>query len=253
MGIKVAVLASGSSGNSYFVEDNEVSFFVDAGVGKRTIADISKKVGDKPCYLFLTHSHSDHVKGLKYFLKTFNLTVFCSMPTARDLYENGNDIDNIKILDDKIRYLFNNFSVFPFKVNHDCDGTFGYRFSFKNGEISFVTDTGIIDKTILDSIDGSNAIFLESNYDEDMLKNGRYPLHLKKRILSKNGHLSNKDAIKTLHEIYGQKLKKVFFSHISEENNSYDLIDKYCRYVEKTLKMEAFTLRQKSYYNFSLF
>lgn len=249
----VDVLASGSSGNSYFVENSEVSLFVDAGVGKRRIAEISQKIGSKSCYLFLTHPHSDHIKGLKYFLKALNLTIFCSMSTAKYLYENGHEIDNIKILNNKVRYLFNNFSVLPFKVNHDCDETFGYRFFFKEGDVSFVTDTGIIDKTILDSIDGTNAIFLESNYDEDMLKNGRYPLYLKKRILSNNGHLSNKDAIKTLHEIYGQKLKKVYFSHISEENNSYELIDKYTKYVEKALKIEAFTLRQKSYYNFSLF
>jgi phosphoribosyl 1,2-cyclic phosphodiesterase len=248
----IDVLSSGSSGNSYLLSDDKVAVFLDAGVNKKSLLSVINKTIGKKCYLFITHEHFDHIKGLKYFQKNLDIEIFCSFGTAKYLYQSAYDTKDIKVIHPKNKYLFNNFSVIPFNVFHDGQDTFGYRFSINNKDISFVTDTGIIDKMILDVIDGSNVVFIETNYDENMLKKGSYPMHLKKRILSKHGHLSNNEAIKTLHEIYGRQLTDVFFSHISEENNSYTLLDKYVTYVENTLKTKAYVLRQRTHYTFSL-
>ncbi|MEF3254225.1 MAG: MBL fold metallo-hydrolase [Deferribacterales bacterium] len=253
MSIYIDVLGSGSSGNCYLMTYDNTAIFVDAGTTKKNLSKVLNKVSDKKTYLFITHEHSDHIKGLKFFLQNIDLEIFCSYGTAKYLYKLEYDPDKIKVINSKTKYLFNSFSVLPFNTYHDGNETLAYRFSLNYGDITFLTDTGTIDKGILDAIDGTNALFLESNYEEQMLLNGNYPLHLKKRILSSKGHLSNKEAIKTVHEIYGNRLKNIFLSHISEENNSYALVEKYSVYIEKNLKIETTFLKQKQTYNFKLF
>lgn len=250
--LEIDVLASGSSGNCYLITDDRSAVFVDVGVNKKKLHCYQNKLQNKKVSLFISHEHVDHIKGLKYFQSIFDGDIFCGFDTAKYLHDLGHDTDNIKIIEPDHLFDFNKWQVYPFRLSHDSADIFGFKFNFNNVLISFVTDTGEVSRDIFEIITGSDILFLEANYEEEMLVNGKYPQHLKKRILSRKGHLSNKDAIKTIHEIYDRRLKKILFSHISEENNSYELMEKYCKYCEKTFKVEATYLKQKTHYSFKV-
>lgn len=250
--LEIDVLASGSSGNSYLLSMDDSAIFVDVGVCKRDLLKAKKRLEGKKVSLFLTHEHIDHIKGFKYFQSIFGGDIFCGFATAKYLHQMGYDTENIKVIEHNHTYTFDGWEVFTFGLSHDSADIFGFRFNIEGYKVSFVTDTGEINRDILDAISKTNILFLESNYEDEMLKKGRYPVHLKKRILSRKGHLSNRDAINTLHEIYDHSLEKVCFSHISEENNSYDLMDKYCKYCEKTFKIDTIYLKQKTSYSFKV-
>jgi phosphoribosyl 1,2-cyclic phosphodiesterase len=250
--LEIDVLASGSSGNSYLITTADNAVFVDIGVTKRDIVRFKEKINGKKVSLFLSHEHIDHIKGLKYFQSLFDGEVFCGYETAKYLHQSGFYTDNLKVIEPSHMYIFNGWQVSPFELSHDSSDIFGFRFDFGGYVITFVTDTGEVCNNTLEIISNTDLLFLESNYEDDMLIKGKYPQHLKKRILSSKGHLSNKDAIKVLHEIYGSRLEKVCFSHISEENNSYDLMERYCKYCEKTIKVEAKYLKQRTHYSFKI-
>lgn len=250
--LEIDVLASGSSGNSYLLTLNSSAVFVDIGVCKRDLLKFKKRLEGKKVSLFLTHEHIDHIKGFKYFQSLYDGEVFCGFATAKYLHQMGYDTENIKIIEHNHTYTFDELQVYTFGLSHDSADIFGFRFDIGGYRIYFVTDTGEVCNDIYDAIAKTNLLFLESNYEDEMLIKGRYPAHLKKRIMSRKGHLSNRDAINTLHEIYDHSLEKVCFSHISEENNSYDLMDKYCKYCEKTFKIDTIYLKQKTPYSFKV-
>ncbi|MCX8084624.1 MAG: MBL fold metallo-hydrolase [Calditerrivibrio sp.] len=247
--LEIDVISSGSSGNCYLITNDNYGVFIDIGVNKRDLVRVKDKLVDKKIYLFITHEHHDHIKGLRYYQALFNSDIFCCLDVAKHLSDAGYDIGNVKLIDEGVMYEFPGWLTYPFPLSHDSIASFGYSFFIDNYKISFVTDTGIVTKDILSAIDKSDILFLESNYEDDLLIKGSYPLHLKKRILSNKGHLSNRDALKVVHELYHSKLQRVYFAHISEENNSYDIMARYCKYCEKLFGIEFGYLRQKTHYN----
>ena len=219
-------IASGSSGNCYYIESDGKKILVDAGISftriKKALASIERDVSDLDA-LFISHEHSDHIAALPMLNKHTKLEVFSSAGTLEEIKNKYPEIESARLNDlqvNKQENLFG-FSVRTFSVFHDAADPVGYVFDKeeKDKKIGIVTDTGQIDDNIMEMIKDVNLLVLEANYDEHSLKNGDYPAFLKRRILSSQGHLSNLAAAKILHDICSPSLSHVFLGHLSKENN----------------------------------
>ena len=227
------VIASGSSGNCYCIENNGHFIFVDAGA---TLTSIKKGLENrKPdkergASLFITHEHTDHISGVLPLISCYNPKIYTSKGTAVVLAAKGVDTEMIYTIDANITYEFADFTVMPF-----------------NKVVSIATDFGIVTDEIFKAIEDTHILTVESNYEDDLLKkNRKYPEYLKRRILSKEGHLSNKDAFYLIGELSKCRLKRCFLGHVSENNNNYDILEKYADACLNVHNIEASVLRQKT-------
>jgi phosphoribosyl 1,2-cyclic phosphodiesterase len=222
--LKILPLFSGSSGNSTYLETGNIKILIDIGCTAKRTENILKENSIDPAtinYIFLTHEHSDHIKGIKVFSKRYLHKICASQGTVqaliqKDLIPEKTQYQAISQLGIDLGDVF----VRPFKTSHDCNESFGYVFTSKNGKkVAFATDLGYISDEILTALSGVETIFIESNHDVKMLENGPYPYFLKRRILSKKGHLSNEACASALPALVKSGTKKFVLSHLSEHNN----------------------------------
>lgn len=230
--IRYSVLTSGSCGNSYIFYDGTDSILVDIGLsltGLKKRLDVVGVPFESIRGLFITHMHPDHSKGMGVFYRATHLPVYLSK-IAREHEENalerlGLDDDNISLFSFGDILSCGSFTLVPFRTSHDSAGSCGYEIIHKEGDrIFLMTDTGIFSEESKSIAARARLIFLESNFDETMLKNGPYPYYLKKRIMGDRGHLSNDQAMEFLSDIPLLK-KKIYFVHLSNNNNSPELVN----------------------------
>jgi phosphoribosyl 1,2-cyclic phosphodiesterase len=173
--------------------------------------------------VFLTHEHVDHVAGLSVFLKRNNIPVYASAGTLLSLRKKGVLTDchtDFTLNDEGVEV--NGLFIKPFKTSHDCADGRGYIVTGSDGssKVAVATDTGIVTPEIINSITGCNLVYIESNHDVNMLKNGSYHFELKKRILSDKGHLSNDACAEVLRALVNKGTTQFVLAHLSEENNT---------------------------------
>ncbi len=246
--MKLHVLSSGSSGNSYCIETDTDLLFVDIGVTFTTVRkQLNPLLSGKAVSLFITHEHTDHISGIMPFIRALHPKIYTGAGTARQLAGNGVPQDYLYPLAADGYYDMGNFAVTPFNVSHDAAEPFGYKLMTPCGNVGFLTDLGCVTQGELAHLEGVDVLVLEANHDEELLKKGRYPAYLKKRIASHKGHLSNVDAVSVLAALYGGSLNRCLFAHVSEENNDYDLLDKLGTFCGKQYRVKIDVLRQKSY------
>ena len=227
----ICPLCSGSDGNSTYIKIGNNSFLVDIGKSCRQIERSMSKNKINPHnvnFIFITHEHIDHVRGLNVFARKYNTKIYASLGTIKSLEEK-------QILNDKIEYeildlsglAIDELNVVPFCISHDCSQGFGYSFLGNNIKISVCSDLGFVSSSVFDAISGSDAIIIESNHDVEMLESGPYPFFLKKRIMSEKGHLSNVDCSEVIYKLAKSGTKKFILCHLSKTNNTpqmaYDL------------------------------
>lgn len=216
--MKVCVLASGSKGNCAYVETKGTKSLIDIGMSCAYIEKGLKEIGVEPSSIeriFLTHTHTDHVNGLRVFLKKYGPTVYFTEKMDEEL---GLLIDNYIYIDGDLK--INDLKIIPVKTSHDVADSNGYVFVSEGKSLMYMTDTGYINIRNHNKLKNHDMYVLESNHDIEMLMEGKYPYHLKQRILGDKGHLSNKDSAHYLAEFTGNKTKQVVLAHLSEENNS---------------------------------
>ena len=226
--LSVCPLFSGSEGNSTYIENDQLSFLVDAGRSAKQLKEAIIRNGfnpDKIKFILVTHEHSDHVKGLGVFARKYNIKIFASSGTLKEL-ENKNIIDNridYQPINDILE--IDNVRITPFEISHDCAQGYGYSILFRdsNLKISVCSDLGFVSDSVFNSILGSDLILIESNHDLEMLKNGSYPIFLKQRILSNHGHLSNVACSDLLPKLAMSGTKKFILCHLSSNNNTRDI------------------------------
>lgn len=219
--MKICVLASGSKGNSSYIETDETKSLIDLGMSAGYTAKALKNIGVDPSEIqrvFITHTHSDHVAGLKVFLKKYNPIVYL---TKRMEEEIDFEIEDKVYIDGDIK--IDDLNVTVIKTSHDTADSNGYVFSSLGKSIVYITDTGYINVRNFDKLKNKNIYVLESNHDVRLLREGKYPYYLQQRILSDKGHLSNKDSAYYLSEFIGDKTKEIILIHLSEENNKPEL------------------------------
>ncbi len=224
MKVKFCSLSSGSSGNCQYLETSNAKILVDSGFSGKKTEELLKSIDIDPGDLdgiFVTHEHIDHTRGVGVLSRRYDLPIYANKNTWLGMEDKiGNIKDkNIKIFTTERFFEFKDLDIYPLSTFHDANEPVGYILFHGDIKISIVTDTGIINDKMVEKIKDSNLYFIESNHDEYMLKEGLYPLHLKRRILSPYGHLSNEDAGGVLADVLRGRGEKVILGHLSKDNN----------------------------------
>ena len=220
--MRVVVLASGSKGNCTLIQTNEKRFLIDIGINitqlKSALNDFDLSIKDID-FVLVTHTHSDHIKGLESFLSKTSINVYSSKEVLEQLKGKVNQ-NSCHIIDKTININGINIDIIPLSHDVDCNG---YIIDDGQTSLVYITDTGYLNKKYYPSITNKNIYIIESNHDERMLMEGPYPYILKQRIISDKGHLSNLTTSKILCKVVGKNTKNVVLAHLSEHNNTKEI------------------------------
>lgn len=214
--MKIIVLASGSKGNSTYIEHDNLKILIDLGVSSNYVEEKLKNINVDPKdinIILITHTHSDHILGLKNFVKKYETSILISPKMEENIRKT---IKNPNIIYFRKEMDLDGLSIKIIKNSHDSES---YGFII-NEKLVYITDTGYINTKHFNLISNKEVYIMESNHDVEMLMNGRYPHYLKQRILSDKGHLSNEASSYYLSKVIGDKTKYIVLSHLSEENNT---------------------------------
>jgi phosphoribosyl 1,2-cyclic phosphodiesterase len=228
MSLQFSVLASGSTGNAIFVETEEHSFLVDAGLSGKQMEGLFQHIGrdiGKLSGILVTHEHSDHIKGVGILARKYNLPIYANEKTwlAMDGLIGQVPVDQKFHFDMEAVKTFGSLDIQSFGVSHDAADPMFYVFHHNGKKLVLITDTGYVSDRMKGLISNAEAYVFESNHDVQMLRMGRYPWNIKRRILSDVGHVSNEDAALAMSEVAGDRTKSFYLAHLSQDNNIKDL------------------------------
>lgn len=226
--MKFSVLASGSSGNAVYVENDEHSFLVDVGLSGKKMDQLFQEIdrdAKKLSGIFITHEHSDHIKGLGVLARKYGVPIFANEKTwsAMDPLIGKVPLDQRFNFDMETVKQFGSIEIQSFAVSHDSVDPMFYIFHENGRKLVLITDTGYVSDRMKGLIKGADSYVFESNHDVSMLQMGRYPWSVKRRILSDVGHVSNEDAAVAMSEVIDVKDTNIYLSHLSKDNNMKDL------------------------------
>lgn len=223
MKLSISPLFSSSSGNCTFVGTERTSLLVDAGLPGSAVEQAMQSIGQSPRALqaiLVTHEHTDHIKGVGVLSRRYDLPVYANEQTWQSMRGQIGEIaaHNLRTFDSG-DFFVGDLCVSPIPLSHDAANPTGFALTAGNKKVCVMTDTGKVTRTMLAAAAGAHIVLLESNHDVDMLKCGRYPYHLKMRILSAHGHLSNADAGRAAIELVNLGVRGILLGHLSKENN----------------------------------
>lgn len=218
--MKVCVLSSGSKGNCTYVETSSAKYLIDLGRNKTYIINKLKEIEVSPLdidYILISHSHDDHVSALEGFTKAYKTKVCLTEDILKHLPYMKNYENNI-IYDDKLN--INEDLITSIEVSHDSKDARNFIIEDGKNSLCYITDTGYINHKYFKILENRTIYLFESNHDIEMLQTGPYPVWLKKRVLSDEGHLSNISAGVYLSKLIGSNTKQIVLIHLSETNNN---------------------------------
>jgi phosphoribosyl 1,2-cyclic phosphodiesterase len=228
MGIRFTILSSGSTGNCTLIEHGDRRVLLDAGLSAKRMEQLLTERGVSPegisCIL-VTHEHSDHVRGLGAMARKYKLPVYANMNTWNALDRAVGDLhdDQRKSFKTGDLLSFGDLTVESFPISHDAAEPVAYNFQVGNVKLSIATDVGYMSPVVREKTRDADVLVLESNHDVQMLRIGKYPWNVKRRILSDVGHLSNEAAGEALCELISERTKRVYLAHLSRDHNQLDL------------------------------
>ena len=222
--MRITTFASGSSGNCALVSLNGAHFLIDAGISFKRIKEhlaLSGLVPEALSAVLITHEHSDHISGLATLSKRCAVPVCAPRTVANRLRYAVPDVEPI-LREAPVGEAFtlDGVTVRAFHTPHDTDESVGWRLSAADGTFALATDMGRVTEEIEDGLRGADAVVIEANHDIDMLRAGPYPFHLKKRILSDRGHLSNEGCAALAAYLAENGTEYIVLGHLSRENNT---------------------------------
>lgn len=251
MALNLSVLASGSTGNAIFVESGEHSFLVDAGLSGKQMEGLFQQIErdiKNLSGILVTHEHVDHVKGVGILARKHKIPVYANEKTWRAMDPLIGEIptDQKVIFGMETVKSFGSLDIESFGVSHDAVEPMFYIFHSEGKKAVVITDTGYVSDRMKGHISNADTYVFESNHDVSMLRMGRYPWNIKRRILSDVGHVSNEDAALALSDVIGDNTKRIYLAHLSLDNNMKDLAK---MAVTQTLESKGFTVGE----HFSLY
>ena len=226
MSLFIASLASGSNGNCYYIGNSETAVLIDAGISCRETETRMQRLQlsmQKVKAIFVSHEHSDHIQGVCVLSKKYKLPVYITPPTLQGC---GNGFENVtaQAFVPHQPIDIGGLQIKAFPKWHDAAEPHSFIVSNEEITIGVFTDIGSPCHHVVHHFKQCHAAFLEANYDETMLAQGRYPQHLKKRISGKEGHLSNRQALELFIKHKPPFMSHLFLSHLSKENNHPQLV-----------------------------
>lgn len=231
--IRYAVLGSGSNGNSYIINYKGSSILIDAGF---SLKQLKMRVESANIdfstirALFITHLHPDHARGAGVFARKTSLPVYFH----HSINENIKEFASLGIPQGQSQCFqvaspirVGDFTITSFSTSHDSPHSVGFMIEVQQKRFLLLTDTGLVEKELQHVASLCDVLFIEANYDEQMLQQGPYPYYLKKRISGPLGHLSNREAVSFLNNIRQHSQQRVYFCHLSNTNNRVDLLQNF--------------------------
>ncbi|HPT21272.1 MAG TPA: MBL fold metallo-hydrolase [Bacteroidales bacterium] len=225
MKLNFCSLSSGSSGNCYYLGNGQNGILIDAGISAKSVCKFLKDI-DIPIQnimgILITHNHIDHIKGLEVLTRRYSLPAFTTQKIWKSVLSPKKKISHDCIREIPLQEKFHlaGFDIEAFPVCHDAPETIGFHICAGDKKITIATDLGHISQTAAPYIKASNLLVIESNYDEQMLANGKYPYYLKERIKSDHGHLGNHQTSDFLADIINDNLSNICLAHLSKNNNT---------------------------------
>lgn len=227
MSLFVSSLNSGSNGNCYYIGNEKEAVLVDAGISCREIERRMKRLNlsmQKIKAVFISHEHTDHIRGLHSLVKKYSLPVYITTSTLKfgrlyfqtDVTRNFTPHETISVGDLKIT---------AFSKLHDAADPYSFTISCNDTRVGVFTDIGLPCENVINHFKQCHAAFLEANYDDEMLDKGNYPFHLKRRIKGERGHLSNKQALELFKRHRPSYMTHLILSHLSQNNNCPKLVE----------------------------
>lgn len=228
MGIQCSILASGSTGNAMIVRNGEATLLIDAGLSAKKLDQLLEGRGlkaDTIDALLVTHEHADHIKGLGPIARKYKLPIYANAKTWSAMESHVGEIEEHQrqVFETGAMLDFGLLKVESYGISHDAAEPVGYCFYHEDQKLSLATDLGYVSPGVREKIIDSDVLILESNHDIEMLRVGRYPWNIKRRILGDSGHLSNQAAGEALCDLVSERTKRVYLAHLSQDHNLLDL------------------------------
>ena len=237
--LKFASLGSGSRGNGTVIKSQDTTLLLDCGWSKRETIKRLDRLGVQPNELdgiFVTHLHSDHAKGIGVFTRKYEIPVYTSNGT---MYGRGDLVDSslFHSVCGGDRIVVGDISISAVSVPHDCHEPLQFVFEHHGKRLGILTDIGSVLPHVTEAYQDCDTLFIECNHDLSMLWNGPYPAQVKRRIAGDFGHLNNEQSLDFINSVRQDRLDRVIVGHISEENNSIDLLKDLFQHLSEEISM----------------
>ena len=252
MSLFISSLNSGSNGNCYYVGNSNEAVLVDVGISCKEVEKRMLRSNlsmDKVKAIFISHEHSDHIKGVQVLSKKHQLPVYITQATLKNSH---------LLLEDHLVNTFNGYenisigelSIIPFPKRHDASDPFSFIVEGNDTKIGVLTDIGSACPHVIENFKQCHAAFLEANYDDGLLESGYYPYYLKQRIKSDRGHLSNKQALDLFVNHKAEFMSLVILSHLSKDNNCPILVKElFSKHAQQTKVVVASRLQESEVFH----
>jgi len=234
----VAPLGSGSAGNSTWFASDGTNILVDAGLGPRETRKRLEIVGgniEQLAAIIITHEHYDHIRGAERISRKYGLPIYLTRGTL-EASKIDRDNTNIVVFENNSTFTIGELAIHARQTIHDANDSACFVIEARDGtRVGLASDLGYVDNAVLQHLSNCDGLFFEANHDVDMLRMGTYPWSLKRRILSRFGHLSNDDAMRAVQRMIGADTKTLCLIHLSQQNNHETIVrDMAAKLVAKT-------------------
>jgi phosphoribosyl 1,2-cyclic phosphodiesterase len=227
----VAPLSSGSAGNAYWFESDGTAILVDAGLGPRETKKRLEIVGrdiENLSAIVLTHEHSDHLHGAEKIARKYQIPIYLTRGTLDGSHIDATETKTV-IFENDSHFTIGELQVHARRTIHDAADPACFVIESRDGtRVGIASDLGHVNEEVVTHLSGCDGLFFEANHDLDMLRAGTYPWSLKRRIMSRFGHLSNDDSVSAVQRLLGAELKTLCMIHLSQKNNHESIVRDMC-------------------------
>ncbi len=220
--MQVSVLASGSTGNAIYVQKGATRLLIDAGLSAKEITKRLAAIGvelKKLHGILVSHEHQDHVTGVGVLARKLRCPVWMTRGTLDAARRRFRGRERIRLIENDETFTVGDLRARAFSISHDAADPVNFVVEDGETRVAVATDMGKVTPLVFDRLQGADMVIMESNYDRDLLMNGSYPWHLKRRISSTHGHLANDDSAEAIGRLAEQGLRHAVLAHLSQENN----------------------------------